>query len=84
MSCSKIKFLSSTSNYSSINITNLNPIQDVSMKHVEFLSSYKGHTMAQTVSCQPLITDAQVQTHTSPCGTAGGQSGTRARLSPST
>ena len=80
MSCSKIKFLSSTSNY----LTNLNPIQNVSMKQVEFLSFYKGHTMAQAVICQPLISDTQVQTHTSPCGTAGGQSGIRAQLFPST
>ena len=54
------------------------------MKQAQFLSLYKGHTMAQAVSCQPLITGTQVQTHASPCGTAGGQSGTRARSSPST
>jgi hypothetical protein len=54
------------------------------MKKDEFLSSYMGHTMAQVVSSQPLVTDTQVQTHASPCGTAGGQSGTRVQLSPRT
>jgi hypothetical protein len=54
------------------------------MKQAELLFSYKGHTMAQAVSCQPFITDAQVQTLTSRSGTAGGQSGTRACLSLST
>jgi hypothetical protein len=40
----------------------------------------KGCVMAQTVSRQPLTTEAQVHVWVSPCGICGGQSGTGAGL----
>jgi hypothetical protein len=44
---------------------------------------WQGNAMAQTVSCQPLTTEARVHPHINPCGICGGQSSTGTGFSTS-
>jgi hypothetical protein len=48
----------------------------------DYYISYLDHAMAQAVSRQPLIAEAWVRAHVSPCGICGGQSGTGTGFSP--